>query len=127
MKPDGIHIMFGDDIILETPGDIVQFRNLNSQLSLSETDYFNFKTKTETTQNYEHVIVYGNIQSLLNFSDECPDYCFYKLFYGCWNLTSDNLILPAMKVGNYSYSNLFYLNQTLTKLPQLPATEIRNW
>ena len=86
-----------------------------------------FKTKTETTQNYEHVIVYGNIQSLLNFSDECPDYCFYKLFYGCWNLTSDNLILPAMKVGNYSYSNLFYLNQTLTKLPQLPATEIRSW
>ena len=30
--------------------------------------------------------VFGDIMSLMNNSEECTEYCFYRLFYNCESL-----------------------------------------
>ena len=77
--------------------------------------------------------IYGNINSLIvgdNFNnpDVTPEYgtfTFFKLFYGSSYFDASNLILPAMKVEQNGYRQMFYSCTTLTKPPKLPATDVR--
>lgn len=67
----------------------------------------------------------GDIQSMLNYSTECPDYCFYRLFYNCTGLTTAPY-LSAEKIGKYSYGNMFAGCTGLTTAPELPVTKLVN-
>ena len=60
---------------------------------------------------------YGNIQSLLNYSNSVYDYCFYKLFYGCKSLIDVlELSLPAITTKDHCYSNMFR-ETSITSVP----------
>ena len=65
----------------------------------------------------------GNIQSMLNYSDELTDYCYDQLFYGCNSLTAAPK-LPATKLANYCYRSMFAGCSSLTAAPELPATAL---
>ena len=67
-------------IQLENIDDIVQFRNTNDTLSISQNDYVKFNVMDGDIEGS------GNIQSMLNYSQTCGDWCYYKLFYDNGNL-----------------------------------------
>ena len=68
----------------------------------------------------------GNIQSMLNYSDELTDYCYDQLFYGCNSLTAAPK-LPATKLANYCYRSMFAGCSSLTAAPELPATTLAEY
>jgi len=82
-------------------GDYVSFRNNVEFLSQNEENYVYF--------NLQRGDFYasGNIQSLLNNSFECQDYCFYRLFYNCNNLKELPAILSATKLASHCYESMF--------------------
>ena len=65
----------------------------------------------------------GNIQSLINYSDTVPNYCYYNLFSGCAGLTTAPM-LPATTLAASCYANMFYNCTSLTTAPELPATTL---
>ena len=76
--------------------------------------------------------VYGNIMSLY-YGDDFIDkndltyktYAFSKLFYNCSKLiNAENLILPATKLVDSCYENMFNECQNLLTVPELPATSL---
>ena len=73
-------------------------------------------------EEHDHVIINGNIQSLVNYSESCPNYCFYKLFKNC-----DIREIPefsALSVGKYSYAYMFENCNNLLRAPYLPANKL---
>lgn len=93
---------------------------------------------------------YGNVQSLLNFSNTTQDFCYKNLFEGCSSLlTAPHLpatvvkyscyygmfegctslktppSLPATTLANNCYEEMFANCSSLTAAPQLPATELK--
>ena len=101
-------------ITLAKVGDYVQFKNTENTLSTSYSDcvYFVMSGKIAAS---------GNIQSMLNWSDSCSEYCYRRMFDGCTSLTQAPE-LPATKLADHCYGNMFFNCTSLTKAPELPAT-----
>lgn len=106
----------GTKITLINTGDYVQFQNRSNVFSTSYKDYGQFNL----TGNIKGS---GNTQSLLNYSDSCTDYCFYRLFCTCESLT-ESPQLPATNLATKCYKSMFYGCTALTTSPQLPATNL---
>ncbi len=68
----------------------------------------------------------GNVNSLINFREDVPDYSFYCLFLECRYLKQAPE-LPATTVGNFAYANMFSGCRGLLSAPELPATNIGNY
>ena len=71
--------------------------------------------------------VTGDIMSLINkdeaITDIPADFCFYKLFSGCDNLTSAP-DLPASGLTDYCYASMFEDCENLEEAPALEATTL---
>lgn len=96
----------------------VQFRNTESNLSTSENDYVQFvmSGRIETS---------GNMQSMLNNSTECQNYCFYRLFKDCIDLvTAPNLSDPDL--AESCYEEMFKECIDLIEAPTLPAFVLKD-
>lgn len=103
-------------IIKLNKGEYVQFASDDTlTLTTSSSYQSNISTLNGT---YE---VYGNVQSLLNNSDNVPNYCFRQFFNAC-NITKAPA-LPATSVGQYGYQDMFS-STAITKAPALPATTL---
>ena len=105
----------GYTITLAHIGDCVQFGNSADTLSSSGQDYVQFVMTGSLAGS-------GNIQSMLNWSASCPDFCFFNLFVLCSSLTSAPE-LPSIQLGNYCYRQMF-LQSSITAMPELLATVI---
>lgn len=123
--------------------ETVAFKGPNNLFSKSTWDIWYFKMSGTIESE-------GNIQSLMNFSNSCADYCYAHLFWnctslvksprffattlapycytsvfqGCSSLTAGPSILPATTLVNGCYSNMFYTCTSLIKAPTLPATTL---
>jgi hypothetical protein len=65
----------------------------------------------------------GNIQSMLNYSTSCMPYCYYRIFAGCASLTKVPE-LPVTNLAKYCYASMFWCCTSLTNAPELPATTL---
>lgn len=114
------------ETITITKDSPVQFKNLNSQLSVDSNNYITFVISGSSPAVY----AVGNIMSLLNYSDSCTSYCFFKLFYNCTKLKirylKETLTLPSLKLAPYCYQYMF-LGTYIDKTPDLPATELPDY
>ena len=68
----------------------------------------------------------GNIQSLINYSNTVPSFCYYNLFNGCEGLI-EAPVLPVTTLADYCYTYMFYGCSNLTTTPALPATTLANF
>lgn len=131
------------DIITLNQNDTVAFSGNNDHFSLDNTNYYQF-AMTGTIQ------ASGNIQSLMNFSDSAPSYCYISLFQYCSSLKTaphlsattlaaycyqamfnttgltavPNDMLPATTLATGCYYNMFYNCASLSTAPDLPATKL---
>lgn len=100
-------------ITLNNIGDYVQFWNKNSLLhntsDFAKNCYF---TSTGATK------VYGDIQSLMNFSNTVHRFGFYAFFSNLKLTDAGDLILSATSAGDYAYNNMFN-GCTLLNTPQI--------
>lgn len=105
-----------DDVINLDKGDYVQFWNHRLYLSTSNDNlaYFTMTGKIEAS---------GNIQSLLNFNEIAPKYCFRKLFQNCTSLVRAPKVLPASVVEEMAYGATFS-KTSITNFPKILATTI---
>lgn len=104
-----------NEVINLSENEYVQFQNTNEQLSLNTSNYVSFNIIGKANSS-------GNIQSLLNYIDEVPDYAFAALFSSCSGLVSPPE-LPATTVGQNGYQGMF-MRTNITTAPVLPATTI---
>jgi hypothetical protein len=86
-------------------GQSIQFWNENNTLSIDTTSNYGMFTIPKRMK------CSGNIQSLINFSENCPDFCFCRLFKNCAITTAPDL--PAKRVGVSSYFGLFATTSAL--------------
>ena len=107
-----------DDVITLNKGDYVQFMNLSSSLSVNDVLYVNFKM-SGTIEGL------GNIQSMLNWRNNCPMSCFNGLFLGCTSLITPPR-LPATTIMQECYKDMFKNCTNLITAPELPATSVAN-
>lgn len=111
----------GNTRVTLEPGEKVEFRGDNPQYS---EDYSN-NTNIRVTGGGAKV--YGNVMSLIDDADEFPtgsDYNFCGLFQNSYSLTdASNLSLPS-GLTQGCYQNMFKGCNTLTKTPELNATQI---
>ena len=107
-----------DDVItLENVGDYVQFQNTESTLSSGSSSYVQFVLSGSLEGS-------GNVQALLNYSDSCKGYCYYRLFFQATSLISSPDLLSVI-LASSCYSSMFY-GSGITKAPYLPATTLIN-
>ena len=66
---------------------------------------------------------YGNIQSLMNFSDSCTEACYINLFSGCTTLITPPDFL-ATTLAPSCYRNMFNHCISLTAFPFLNSKDI---
>lgn len=104
------------DVIELTSGDTVAFSGANNHFSKSIINYYNFAL-TGTIE------AKGNIQSLMNFSNNAPYCCYDHLFVNCSSLVTPP-VLPAATLDSCCYNQMFSGCTSLTKAPQLPATTL---
>ena len=71
------------------------------------------------------IYAYGNIMSLLNFSDTLPNFAFLRLFNNCTSLSSAPE-LPATKLGEACYYGMFNGCTSLETTHELPATTLKD-
>ena len=107
-----------------TKDTVIELTNVN--------DFVLFRNTSETFSTTERLIKFemtgkiaatGNIQSLLNFSENVPIYSFYKLFDNCKSLLTAPQLL-AKNVGPYSYALMFNNCTSLINSPKLTSTEL---
>lgn len=72
--------------------EYIQFYNHSNKLSTSNNNYVQFSLNGE-------IEALGNVQSLVNFSENAPNYCFRRLFQNCSALAKAPKVLPAKNVG----------------------------
>lgn len=70
--------------------------------------------------------VYGNIASLIGFSETIPAYCFRYLLYQSQIVDASELELPWTTLSDSCFIRLFMGSTKLAKLPYLPATTLAN-
>ena len=102
-------------ITLSKAGDYVQFWNTKEELS-NEKSYVKFVMTGSISAS-------GNIQSMLNFSEEVKDYCYQGMFADCTSLTTAPE-LPATTLKMSCYKDMFADCTSLTTAPELPATTL---
>ena len=105
----------GTEIALKT-GELVQFWNAENTLSVGQNNHAYFEMTGKIAAS-------GNIQSLLNYSDSCSEYCYYSLFEGCKSLITAPE-LPATTLAEQCYGSMFMGCTSLTIAPELPATTL---
>ena len=71
--------------------------------------------------------VYGNIASLIGFSETLPNACFRYLFYNTNIVDASELELPWTTLSQYCFIRMFYSNTKLVKTPYLPATTLAQY
>ena len=103
-------------LTLTNVGDCVQFQNTNETLSTSGGNYVKFVMTGKIAGS-------GNIQSMLNYIENCKDYCYCQMFHYCTSLTTAPE-LPATTLADCCYYYMFYNCQGLTSPPELPATTL---
>ena len=119
-KNDGLWTSYSfGDIIEFNENDIVAFRGDSSIFSNSSSNYYRF-AMTGTIE------AKGNIQSLMNYSNSCTNYCYYGLFSGCSQLINAPE-LPATTLAQGCYQCMFLGCTGLTAVPQLPVTTLANY
>lgn len=107
-----------DDVItLASVGDYVQFQNTESTLSSGSSSYVQFILSGSLGGS-------GNVQSLLNYSDSCKGYCYFRLFFQATSLISSPDLLSVI-LASSCYNSMFY-GSGITKAPDLPATTLIN-
>lgn len=111
----------GTTIAILNTGDKLLLKGENEAYSNSYANHF------DSTGGFE---VYGNIMSLVsgdsfeNVTSVAP-FAFQALFQNCVYLTfAENLILPALNLGNTCYNIMFQGCLGLTTAPKLPATTL---
>ena len=111
-------------VINVVAGDKIQFRGNNGTYSDGSSEFNSFGGSAL----FE---VEGNIMSLKEgdyFKNKLSigtTYTFEALFRGCANLVSaENLILPATRVGEGCYGDMFQGCTKLATAPELPATTL---
>lgn len=105
-----------EDTINLNEGDTVSFSGANDHFSKKFGDSYHFIFVGDVEAS-------GNIQSLLNFSDNAPSCCFQGLFGGEGNLLTAPS-LPATTLGEECYEGMFQFCTSLKTPPQLPATTL---
>jgi len=101
-------------ITLSNVGDFVQFQNTQNTLSTSVSNYVKFVMTGKINGS-------GSVQSMLNYSAACNDYCYYYLFYGCTSLlTAPDL--PSTVLASNCYRGMFNWCTSLVTAPELPAS-----
>ena len=103
----------GTKISLNNVNDWVQFKNNTNTLSINQNNFLRFEMTGKIKGS-------GDIQSLLNYSTECPAFCFKSLFSGCNSLISAPK-LTATNIGEKSYEQMFYNCGGLKVTPELTA------
>lgn len=106
----------GTTLTLTNTGDLVQFQNTANALSTSNSSY----VKYTTTGN---LACYGDMMSMLNYSNSVPNYGFYYLFNGCEALT----MLPdmtAQAIGQNSFYLTFNGCKFATNFPKMNFTSV---
>ena len=104
----------GNNITLNQ-GDTVMLSGTNNEFSKTQNYNFYF-TMTGSVE------ADGNIQSLMNYSNSCTDYCYNNMFSGCTSLLTAPQ-LPATTIATECYYNMFNGCTSLTAAPpKLPAT-----
>ena len=106
----------GTTITLANVGDYVQFQNTENTLSTGTSNYVRFVMAGTVAGS-------GNIQSMLNYSDACQEYCYYYMFQGRTGLTTAP-DLPATTLATGCYRYMFNGCTGLTTAPELPATTL---
>lgn len=71
--------------------------------------------------------VYGNMASLIGFSETIPTYCFRFLFYNANIVDASELELPWTTLSSYCFCRLFNNCYSLTEPPYLPATTLADY
>ena len=105
----------------------IEFRLKDGSTWSPTSDSNHFSIQTEGAN--DHVILSGNIMSLVDPTLESTtisiNYCFYGLFYRCKSIVSaENLELPATTLAEYCYDSMFQNCTALTTAPVLPATTL---
>lgn len=101
-----------------TNGDIVYIKGSESNFITDKYSYF-----TNGTAQY---YVYGNISSLADNSTS-SNVCFANLFYNNKNIRNHGnkrILLPSTSLANNCYYRMFYGCANLTIAPELPATTL---
>lgn len=96
--------------------ETISFSGNNTTFSKDSNNYYQFTMIGAMTAD-------GSIQSLVNDSDSCTNYCYINLFADCTNL----LIAPALPASTLApscYYNMFKGCTSLTDAPLLPATTL---
>lgn len=107
----------GTTITLTEVGDSVQFQNRNTELTHNKQDYVRFALTGKIAAS-------GSIQSMLNYSDSCSDWCFWGLFMNNTALTSAPE-LTASHLAFRCYSSMFEGDSNVTKAPVLNAEDLK--
>ena len=110
-----------DEIILTNIGSWVEMRNTG----LQDTAAPNHPNAYQFFMTGK-IAASGNIMYLLDKTGEKDSVtwaCFYRLFYGCTNLTTAPE-LPATTLADYCYMGMFENCSNLTTAPSLPATNL---
>ena len=113
-------------VTLTAAGDKVAFRGTNESYCVSLPSYTKYQFSLS-----DNCFVYGNIMSLINketfasLTELTATDAFNGLFAKQSNLLSKDddhrLLLPATKLSNSCYNEMFYQCTGLTKAPELPA------
>lgn len=99
-------------------GDIITFEGENTKFSKDVNNYYQFVFGGAGT-----ISGFGNIMSLLNYSDTCPSCCFQHLFYNCSKLITAPQ-LPASNLAANCYNSMFENCTSLTTPPVLQAISL---
>ena len=102
--------------ILLSNGDTVAFSGTNDHFSKNGSNYYQFVI-------VGNLSAYGNIQSLMNFSETVLPSCYYNLFRDCTTLKGAP-DLPATGLAAGCYKSMFFGCTSLTTAPALPATTL---
>ena len=115
------HYTFSSGISLYQ-NQYVQFRNTSDTLSLNKSNYFKFNLENA------YFKCFGNIQSMLNYRTDIPEYSFYWLFSYLYNLRDvQGLVLPAKTLSKYCYDGMFYQCESLYLGPNIMAETLEQW
>ena len=119
--------------VLAHEGDKVYFRGHNPQglspnLELYDENNYYLGEGVRFRTNFKETALSGNIMSLIDtvFRDKpLPKNCFAGLFINTYITSAPEL--PATKMGEYCYSNMFYGCSRLKTCPNLPATNLAKY
>ena len=107
-------------ITLTNVNDYVQFKNTANKLtSINNKDVVRFQMTGKIKGK-------GSIQSLLNYSNSCYNFCYHQLFCNCTSLLTAPKMTATKEIGIWSYRDMFFGCTSLTIAPKLPALNLNH-